>query len=59
MIMVLVDLLVYRGVDILMLSRLHCLMGDGGLDLFVNSRVVLTGLVEKATDGFLGLVHGE
>lgn len=56
-VVVLVDLFVNSCVHLLMLMRLDCLMLHGGVDIFVDSRLVVSGLGHEAGDGFLGLIH--
>lgn len=56
-VVILVNLLLDSGVDFFVLRGLHSLVHDGRLHLFVNSGVVVTGLVQKPADCFLSLVH--
>jgi len=58
-VVVLVHLLVDDGGGALMLGAGDGLVGDGGVDLLVDSGVVLTRLSEEVLDGGLGRVHDE
>ena len=56
-VVVLVDLLVDSGVDLLVYVRLHDLVLDRGGDCLVDSGIMVTGLAHEVGDSCLGLVH--
>jgi hypothetical protein len=56
-VVVLVNLLVYRGVDLLMLVGLDDLVGDGRGNSLVDRGVVVTRLVGEVGKSCLDLVH--
>ena len=56
-IVILVDFPVYRSVRLVMLRLLDRLVGDGWVDLLVNSRIVLANSRQDLIDGFLDFVH--
>lgn len=53
----LVDLLVYGGVDFLMLLRPNSLVLYGRVNTLVDGGVVVSRLGHEVLDSFLGLVH--
>lgn len=58
-VVILVDLLVDGRVYLLVTGRLDRLMLDGRRDVFFDSGVVLTRLVQVLAEGLLGAVHFE
>jgi len=57
MVVILVDLSVDGGCSFLMLLASDVLMLHGGVDLLVDSRIVLARLPQKALDRILSFVH--
>ena len=57
--MVLVNLLVYGGRDILMLVRPDVLVDDGRADIFVNNGLMLAAVGNERVHGLLCFVHIE
>lgn len=57
MVMVLMNLAVDDGLDLLMFGLLDRFLDHGGGDLLVNGGVVMTGPVEDFADGMLGSLH--
>jgi hypothetical protein len=58
-VMVLVNLLVDRSVDLLMLVRLDGLVLHGRCNCLMNSGVVVAGAGREVLDGGSGFLHGE
>jgi len=58
-VVILVNLLVYRSDDILMLVRANVLLGDGLAHILVNRRRVLPIAGDKVRNGLLGFLHGQ
>lgn len=57
LVVILVDLLVHGGGDVLMLMRVDVLLGDGAPDVLVNAGLVLAVLGQEAGSGLLGFLH--
>jgi len=56
-VVILVDLLVYGGGDVLVVDLGNCLLGHGGVHGLVDGGVMVTRLVQEVLDGFLGGLH--